>query len=280
MAAIATVDAAPFTLIFAGGTALARAHKLVRRMSEDVDFKIVPAGSDAISKNKLRQQLSALRASVTTALQAAGFPCDPEDGARISSSNKNRYTIYHLPYGQSDDVDHDLRPTIQIELTYAPLRLASVVYPVHSFIAEAFGREPELAAISCVNVTETAAEKFVALTRRIAMELAGLSRAPDPTLVRHIYDLHLIRERIDPAEVARLARAIAIADSQEFENQYPAYAADPAGETSKALAAIEQDPTYRQRYASFILNMVYGEQPDFDTAFASVKALAALFAQE
>jgi predicted nucleotidyltransferase component of viral defense system len=29
-----------FRLIFAGGTCLAKAHKIVKRMSEDVDFKI------------------------------------------------------------------------------------------------------------------------------------------------------------------------------------------------------------------------------------------------
>jgi hypothetical protein len=32
IAALAAIDAAPFTLVFGGGTALARAHKLVRRM--------------------------------------------------------------------------------------------------------------------------------------------------------------------------------------------------------------------------------------------------------
>jgi hypothetical protein len=41
MQAIAAVDGGPFRLVFAGGTALARAHKRVRRMSEDIDFKIV-----------------------------------------------------------------------------------------------------------------------------------------------------------------------------------------------------------------------------------------------
>jgi hypothetical protein len=39
---LAAIDAAPFSLVFGGGTALARAHRLVQRMSEDVDFKIVP----------------------------------------------------------------------------------------------------------------------------------------------------------------------------------------------------------------------------------------------
>jgi hypothetical protein len=36
---LAALDAAPFALVFGGGTALARAHRLVRRTSEDVDFK-------------------------------------------------------------------------------------------------------------------------------------------------------------------------------------------------------------------------------------------------
>jgi hypothetical protein len=44
-----------------------------------------------------------------------------------------------------------------------------------------------------VSITETAAEKLVALTRRTAMQLAGLSRDPDPTLVVMILIDHLHR---------------------------------------------------------------------------------------
>lgn len=40
LAAISTADTAPFQLVFGGGTALSRAHRLIRRMSEDVDLKI------------------------------------------------------------------------------------------------------------------------------------------------------------------------------------------------------------------------------------------------
>jgi Nucleotidyl transferase AbiEii toxin, Type IV TA system len=167
-----------------------------------------------------------------------------------------------------------LRPNIQIELTYAPLRQPPVTLPVSSFVAEAHQRPPEVARVQCVSVTETASEKLVALTRRIAMELAGLSRDPDPTLVRHIYDLHLMREHIDPGDVAALARDIAAADAKEFRNQYPAYAADIAGETRKALAALRTDPAYRSRYGDFVIAMAYGERPEFDAALASVLALA------
>ena len=80
-----------------------------------------------------------------------------------------------------------------------------------------------------------------------------------PTPGRHIYDLHMMRDLVDPAEVATLARAIAAADAQEFDNQFPAYTADIAGETCRALDALRTDPTHARRYADFVAAMVYGE---------------------
>jgi Nucleotidyl transferase AbiEii toxin, Type IV TA system len=37
LAAIRTTDVRPFRLVFSGGTGLSRAHRLIRRMSEDID---------------------------------------------------------------------------------------------------------------------------------------------------------------------------------------------------------------------------------------------------
>lgn len=77
--ALAALDAAPFDLVFGGGTALARAHRIIRRMSEDVDFKIVPRAVAPLSRSSLRRQLGLLRPLVSAALQAAGFAFDPAD---------------------------------------------------------------------------------------------------------------------------------------------------------------------------------------------------------
>ena len=87
------------------------------------------------------------------------------------------------------------------------------------------------------------------------------------------YDLHLMQGHIDNSQVATLARDIAAPDAQEFRNQYPAYAADIAGETRKALGALRADPAYRSRYGDFVIAMAYGERPEFDVALASVVAL-------
>jgi predicted nucleotidyltransferase component of viral defense system len=269
MRAIAVTDTTPFRLIFAGGTCLARAHRLVARMSEDVDFKIVSDESVSLSANRRRRQLGELRDRITAALQAAGFDLGPGD---IRSRDANHYTVYNLRYAGPDGAGEHLRPTIQVELNHARLRRPAVTLSVTSFVAEAFARPPELPAVACVSTTETAAEKLISLTRRTAMELAGLSRAPDPNLVRHIYDLHAIHAHVDHAEAIDLIRSIAQSDAQEFGNQHPAYLNDIAGETHKALDALQSDPAIHSRYDAFLAAMVYGEPVAFDTALKTVSA--------
>ena len=178
----------------------------------------VAPDSLALSNNQRRRRLGDLRARITAGLQEAGFEIDPKNKTQLESQDANQYTRYNLSYGGTGGAGEMLRPTIQIELTYAMLRRPTVHLPVASFAAEAYGTPAEISGIDCVSITETAAEKMVGLTRRRAMELAGLSRDPDPTLVRHIYDLHAIRDHIDQAATVELARLIAQRDAEEFRN--------------------------------------------------------------
>jgi predicted nucleotidyltransferase component of viral defense system len=268
--ALAVLDAAPLRLVFGGGTALVRAHKLIRRMSEDVDFKVMPCADASLSKSALHRELGKLRDHVSHALAAEGFALDD---SMPHTRNERRYMLYRLPYESAERDAAGLRPTIQMEITYAPLRRDSVPLPVSSFINEAFQRAPEVAHIECVGITETAAEKLVALTRRTAMQLAGLSRDYDAALVRHIYDLHHIQANFDAEQVVELTRDIMRRDADTFANQYPAYRDDPMGETRKAMDALTRDPLYREQYATFLANMVYGDAPDFADALATVERL-------
>ena len=123
-------------------------------------------------------------------------------------------------------------------------------------------------------LAETVAEKFVALTRRAGAELADAGRPRDPTLVRHIYDLHVIRAHYDPGEVAALARAIMLADAKAYGHQFPAYRDNPVAETLRAVEGLANDPDFAERYAAFLRDMVYGESPEFETALATITALA------
>jgi len=267
LAAINSAEVKPFRLVFSGGTALSRAHRLTRRMSEDIDLKIVSG------EPRSRAELRKLRDNVTRALLHAGFQFDPENAAHRDSGNASRYTIYRLPYAPLVTGEGALRPEIQIETAVWPLRLPSVEQSVTSFLAEAFKQPPEVPSISCVALVEMVAEKFVALTRRAGAELAA-GGLRDKTLVRHVYDLHVIRSHYDPVEVMVLAREIMRADVEAYGHQFPAYRENPVAETLRAVDGLASDDRFASHYADFLRDMVYGETPDFRTAVATGSALA------
>jgi len=270
LAAIAAVDKETLhvRLVFGGGTALSRAHRLIRRMSEDIDLRIV-VDSNRPGRGTLRR----LRARITEALLGAGFKFDPDDPAYRKTGNETRYTIYRLPYEPAAAGEGALRPTIQIETAVWPLYRPAVELPVISFVAEALQRPPEVATIECVSIIETAADKFVALTRRAGAELAGLVATPDPTLMRHLHDLHALREHYDPGEVAALAREIMLADAAAYGNQFPAYREDPMRETLRAVEGLAADAGYARQYEEFQRLMVYGSRADYGICNGTLREL-------
>jgi hypothetical protein len=266
LAAIAPLDVQPLRLVFGGGTALGRAHRLIRRMSEDVDLKIIATAPPP------RAQLRALRERVTRALLEAGFEFNPQDPAHRHSQNESRYTLFRLPYAPNAAGEGVLRPTIQIELALWPLLLPDVELPVISFVAEANQRPAEVTRISCVSVAQTVAEKFVALTRRITAEQDNKNPA-DPTLVRHIYDLWAISAHYDRGEAAALIPALIKSDAEAFGNQFPGYRDDPIGSTRAAIGALTADPSHETRFSAFQRDMVYGERAEFKVAMRELKAI-------
>jgi hypothetical protein len=269
LAAIAVVDPGPLRLVFGGGTALSRAHRLIRRMSEDIDLRIV-------GENPGRGALRRLRDAVTQALLGAGFKFDPNDPGSRKSGNESRYTIYRLPYQPGMAEEGALRPMIQVETAVWPLRRPPLDLPVISFVAEALQRTPEVPRISCVSILETAADKFVGLTRRAGAELAGLNE-PDPTLVRHLHDLHALRAHYEPAAVAALAQEVMLADAEAYGNQFPAYREEPLIETLRAVDGLATDPSYARRYGEFQRLMVYGAKIDYGACIATLRDLAERF---
>lgn len=268
LAAIVAADKGPFQLVFQGGTALSRAHRVIDRMSEDIDIKIVSEGPPK------RSALRRLRESITGELLKAGFKFDPANPEHRKSNYESRYTLYRLPYEPVAAGQGALRPEVQIETSVWAVRRPPVERPVISFIAEAFKRPPEVPAIACAAIVETAAEKFVALTRRAGAELAGVTSERDPTLVRHIYDLHVIRKHYDPKEVAALAREVMQDDARTRGDEFPAYRDNPLAQTLKAVDLIAADAGFAVAYATFRRDMVYGEGPEFAIAVATLKTLA------
>ena len=233
-------------------------------MSEDIDFKVV--SEQKYGKGPYKR----LRERVTEALLVAGFEFDPKNAAHRKTMYEYKYVVFQLPFPSVSGKAPELRPGIKIEVSAWPMRRPSIECPVSSFVAEAFGRPPEVAAIACADLAENAAEKFVALTRRAGAQFAGVRAKRDPTLVRHVYDLHMLSKHVDAAAVAVLAAEIMKDDAESRGGQFPAYRENPLLETQKAVTGIMQDSEFAQEYAAFVALMVYGKSVPFDAAVATV----------
>jgi len=267
LAAIAELRIDGVQLVFSGGTALGRAHRLIRRMSEDIDLKIVA------QEPLTRPQLRGIREQITACLHRAGFNFDPQSEEFLVSRNGSRFMQYRLPYPSVMPAEEGLRPGIQVELTVAQLRVPAVNLPVSSFVAEGLGRAPEITGLPCTTIVQTAAEKFVALTRRIGEErLMGDER--DHTLLRHVYDLVVIREHYDHAEVGAMIPLIMADDVATYGARYPMYMEDPRGETLRVIAVLGEDPSYSARFEEFHRLMVYGDKVQFEAGLATLHDMA------
>ncbi|WOS67316.1 MULTISPECIES: nucleotidyl transferase AbiEii/AbiGii toxin family protein [Sinorhizobium] len=263
LAAIHDVEVEGLTLAFGGGTALGRAYRLLERMSEDIDLRII--GQEKPSRGALKR----LRRQVTARLEAAGFVVE----GHVRVLHDGTYVRYDLPYEPIAKGEGVLRPEIKIELATFPICTGPERRSVSSFVAEATGAAAEATNVACVRVVETAADKFVALGRRAGFAFAGLGDL-DHTLVRHVYDLSRMDGHYDLDEAAAIAFDTMKADAESRGEEYPAYKADPKTETLRAYEMMSEDEKFAEGYAKLLGDMVYGERPDFASAFEKVQKFA------
>jgi hypothetical protein len=87
--------------------------------------------------------------------------------------------------------------------------------------------------------------RFEATSRsRDSAEFADAGGPRDKTLVRHVYDLDVVRSHYDPAAVIALATEIIRADVEAYGHQFPAYRENPVAETLRAVAALATDDRF------------------------------------
>ncbi len=260
LAAIHGATSDGLTLVFGGGTALGRAYGLLNRMSEDIDLRVV--GEQATARPALRR----LRHEVQARLADKGFAVE----GHVQVKHNDQYVRFDLPYAPIMQGEGVLRPEIKIEIAAFPVRRSVVDKAVRSFCAEALDRPPEAPRVPCVSLVEMAAEKFVALTRRTGAVFAGAA-VQDPTLVRHVYDLFQLDGHYDPEDAAVLARETMTAD---VARGHDAYKIDPLAETLRVVERMGADAEFRGGYERLMVEMVYGDKPNFDAAMAVLNGFA------
>lgn len=102
--ALSNLENETFRLVFCGGTCLAKAHKLVKRMSEDVDFKVQLKIRENFNKSRLKKELKEFRSQIRSRLVVLDLSVT-NDVAR----NEGRYHQITLKYPYSFAIGSTLR---------------------------------------------------------------------------------------------------------------------------------------------------------------------------
>lgn len=244
-----------FRLVFAGGTCLAKGHRIVNRMSEDVDFKIqVKPTHENFSKSRLLKELKEFRSYIQAKLTFSNMTTGE---SRVR--NEGQYSRIEIEYPSLFQSKTDLRPYVLLEFTVSEVRLSIENLLIKTLIEDTLENVVIFSGSEtpCVTVEETAIEKWVGLTRRIMAIERGYHH-DDRTLIRHVYDLNAIKQMGKITDnFFDLARIIINRDANQFKNQHPEYANDPTSEIKRSLDLLKNKLHWKERYQIFIETMVY-----------------------
>lgn len=151
--------------------------------------------------------------------------------------------------------------------------MPGLVLPVSSLISEVAGAPPEVAAITCVNPVENAADKVSAFVWRTMDRVRG-SENDDPSIVRHLHDL---------SPLSSLAKAhpkfseIVLTTLQQDDGRTEKLTGmTPRQKFSHAINALKVDPEYAKEYTRFVESMSYAgfkDMPDFASALSDFESL-------
>lgn len=253
-------------LVLCGGTSLVKGHKLISRMSEDMDFKVV-VGSD-LSKNQRSLFLSGFKRQITALLSGEGFAVE-----RVTANNQNNFFSIELGYSPAFLIEAALRPHILLEFTAESPFVPPVVCHSTSLLGIAVSEELHSVSFPCLDVEETVAEKSVAFLRRSRNSDAQSGELRDKRLVRHVYDIGSIGadgragSQVGAAFVNAMGR-----DSRKFATQDPEFAENPKWELAGALNNLKPS-LLKADYENFVESLVAGPALGFDQAFGNFRAL-------
>ncbi|AJC23608.1 nucleotidyl transferase AbiEii/AbiGii toxin family protein [Pandoraea pulmonicola] len=271
--ALASLEHRNTRLVFCGGTSLSKAHRLIHRMSEDIDLKVVLAPDCALSQSQLKTHLSGLKKQVVDCIKGLGFV---EIAGEATARNANRYFASGWLYKEQYATNTSLRPHLKLEFTTRTPCFATSEQSLGYVVYQLANRDASEFTMSCVAVEETLAEKVLSFLRRFAEHRAGKRNDWDDALVRHLYDVWCIVKN-DQSVVDQAAKHfndLVAFDQGEF-TRHKEFSADPAACMHVALETIGNDKQTAEEYATKLIPLIYGnDKPTFAETFGVFKDVA------
>lgn len=179
------------TPVFSGGTCLSKGYHLIKRFSEDIDFKIKTDNA-----NITRALCKKFRENIIEQINSSKSLVVLKES--IESKNESKFFSFNVEYLQIFPLHGSLRLNLKLEMSFSNIILPSTKKGISSLVTEYLEEEPEN-FIECISPIETAADKLSALIWRMEIKnrkAKEASRENDPTIIRHLYDLHALKDKI------------------------------------------------------------------------------------
>lgn len=269
---ISTISFEDYRIVFTGGTALSKAHGLIQRFSEDVDFRVIAPSLEGLSKTKQARILSAFKKEIIRHLRE-NFDINEE---QIKANNGNKFVAIEINYSTFFTRADALRPHILLEFTVSELLLPAINLPVSSMINQVAKQQAEIDKIACINPVENAADKLSAITWRIAERVRG-SENDSPDIVRHIHDLAILKDLA--MNNPKFSELVISAMERDKNRSEVIKSLSVKEKLSNVVEIISTDLEYSKEYERFVNAMSYADSdsvPTFKVALEGVGELVGL----
>lgn len=260
-----------FDLVFQGGTSLSKGYGVISRLSEDVDFRVISKSASLnLGQSAKRRELRLFRHSLVESLIKAGFNVQAQD---VRVFYEGRYMSIRASFDGAQGIVY-LKPHIAIDCFLGGLELKPEIKSISSMIKVTLGDTEcnhHYFPVPCVALDETAAEKWVALSRRI-VDANQTPRDSDKHLVRHLYDLYQLHHQNRLSDDYYLVRERVL---EKEQTMFGAGSFDKIHtKVATALQHLRTDKKWKEHWQFFLEQMVYqSEKPSFEQAVVAVEEL-------
>ncbi len=256
---IAKLDHGDARPVFSGGTSLSVAWRLIKRFSEDVDFKVALPAELTYSQARARRRN--YRGNVVMALTKSEFTLVGEPMSR----NASQFFRADFAYPNQFNPPAGFRPHIRVELNFQSPRLQAVERSLQSLVAQGQNRDPEIAAFPCVDPVETASDKLSALAWRVCTRNRG-AEDDDPTVIRHLHDLAALEQiATNSSGFPRLVQEAMTDDADRGGAEAPR---TPAERFALMFELLNRDRLWAEEYDQFVHDKSFAK-PEETISFAA-----------
>jgi len=260
-------------IVFTGGTSLSKGYGLIKRFSEDLDFRI------CTSPNLNKSQRKSMRSRLISEISRIKGISVLENS--VESHNASKFFSFNVEYPQRYNPVDALRPYLKLEFSFEEIVINPELKSIQSFVSQFTSANETDCMIKTISPIEIAANKFSALLWRVNIKdrsAAIGSPQNDPTIVRHLHDLCALEKLV--LESKRFKPLVAASFEVDRGRAGSEKGKTEASMSKETLSKLKSDSIYKVEYTRFVDAMSYAKEDEmitFEKSIQSFERIVALF---